>query len=361
MTAEYPTPEKLIRAEVRELDVYHVPSADGLVKLDAMENPYGWPPELVQGWLAAIRDVPLNRYPDPVARDLLPLMRAAMAVPDGAEILLGNGSDELIQILMTAVAGARRSVLAPEPGFVMYRLIARALGLNYVGVPLRSADFSLDLPALLKAVELHRPALIFLAYPNNPTGNLFNDSDIERILEAASGLVVIDEAYAPFANATWMPRLAQYPHLLILRTLSKLGLAGLRLGLLVGSSEWIREMDKVRLPYNINALTQRTAQFALEHNEVLLAQAEQIRAERGRLFGVLGALKGVTAYPSRANFILFRVHSVSAPAVYARLLDDGILIKQLHGAHPMLENCLRVTVGTPEENQRFLDSLAGVV
>ena len=345
--------EHWVRPEIRALSAYHVPEAAGLIKLDAMENPFPWPEELRAAWLERLRDVPLNRYPDPAGRELVARLREAMAIPADQAVLLGNGSDELIQIIALAVAVAGRSVLAPAPSFVMYEMIARFAGLDFVGVPLR-ADFSLDLPAMRAAIARHRPAVIFLAYPNNPTGNHWARADVEAVLDAAPGLVVVDEAYEPFADDSFMADLGRWPHLLVMRTLSKFGLAGLRLGYLCGPADWLSEFDKLRLPYNINVLTQVTAAFALEHKAVFDAQAEAIRAERARLAAALAALPGITVHPSAANFLLLRVPAGRADALHAGLRAAGVLVKNLSGAGGLLADCLRVTVGTPAENDALL-------
>ncbi|MCL4316142.1 MAG: histidinol-phosphate transaminase, partial [Gammaproteobacteria bacterium] len=329
----------LVRPEIRSLSAYHVPDAHGLVKLDAMENPYSWPEEIKQAWLEALRDAPLNRYPDPEAHALKDKLRAAQGVPAEAGLLLGNGSDELIQMLALALAQPGRVMLAPEPGFVMYRLIALWCGMNYVGVPLRN-DFTLDLDAMLEAIQRHQPALVFIAYPNNPTGNLFDEQALHRIIEQSPGLVVLDEAYHAFAGASFMPDVMRYPNLLVMRTLSKMGLAGLRLGLLAGHPNWLDEINKTRLPYNINVLTQLSVEFALRHVQIMENQARLICAERERLLAELGKLGGVTAYPSRANFILFRTAAGGAVQVFNALRQSGVLIKNLHGANPLLDDCL---------------------
>jgi len=354
-------PEEWIRPEIQALSAYHVAPAQGLIKLDAMENPYGWPPELVSAWLEDLRRVALNRYPDPAAQDLAAALRQVMAIPSETGLLLGNGSDELLQILTLAVGGPGRVIMAPEPGFAMYRLLAQVAGAKFVGIPLLADSFELDLQAMAEAIAQHRPALILLAYPNNPTGNLFDPQAIRKILEWAPGLVVIDEAYEPFAQASFMSELAQHPHLLILRTLSKLGLAGLRLGLLMGDESWLAQLDKLRLPYNINVLTQQTARFALRHWPVFLAQAQEIRHQRSLLQQELMRFPQLTVYRSRANFILFRTPARLATVIHTELLARGILIKCLHGAHPQLADCLRVTVGTPEENERFIAALADIL
>ena len=355
------TPLELIRPEIRALRAYQVPDASGLVKLDAMENPYGWPEGLKAEWLEVLRGAELNRYPDPQGRQVQEALRESMGIPPGMGLLLGNGSDELIQMLALTLAHPGRKVLSLDPGFVMYRLIALFAGMEYVGVPLQPNDFAIDLPAVLEAIELELPALTFIAYPNNPTGNLFEAQAIERIIEAAPGLVVVDEAYAPFTDASFLTRLGDWPNLLVLRTLSKMGLAGLRLGYLAGREEWLAEIDKTRLPYNVNCLTQASAAFALRHKAVLDAQTRLIRAERERLFDALARIPGLHPYPSEANFILLRLPAGRADACFTGLKAHGVLVKNLHGAHPLLADCLRVTVGTPQENSLFLAALAAVL
>ena len=350
-----------VRPEIRALSAYHVPDASGLIKLDAMENPYAWPDGLRTEWAELTRTLDVNRYPHPQAPALKEQLRVAMGVPEGAELLLGNGSDEIIQMIALALAGPERTVLTVEPGFVMYRMIAVFAGMRYCGVPLRPDDFALDLPALLEAIARQRPAVVFIAQPNNPTGNRFDETALVEVIQAAPGLVVIDEAYAPFTDATLLPRVGEWPNLAVMRTVSKMGLAGLRLGYLAGPAAWLNEFDKVRLPYNINVLTQRAAELALRHKPVLDAQTEAIRAERGRLHAALAAIDGVTPYPSEANFILLRVPAGRARAIFEGLRARGVLVKSLDGAHPLLADCLRVTVGTPDENAAFVAALREVV
>jgi histidinol-phosphate aminotransferase len=350
----------LIRPEIRALKAYHVPDARGLIKLDAMENPYSLPEPLRAQWLNALAHVEINRYPDPGAHVLRARLRDALAVPVGMELMLGNGSDELIQILLMAVARPGAAVLAPTPTFVMYEMIASFLGLRFVGVPLQP-DFALDRAAMLAAMATHRPAAVFLAYPNNPTGNLFDRADIDAILEAAPGLVVVDEAYHAFAGDSYLCNLPDRDNLLVMRTLSKQGLAGLRLGVLAGAPAWLGEFDKLRLPYNINSLTQASATFALAHAEVLDEQAACIRADREALYESLRARPGITVWPSRANFLLFRPERVPAREVFEGLRARGVLIKNLDPAGGLLKRCLRVTVGTPAENALFLEALGQLV
>ena len=348
------TPERLIRPEILALNAYHVPPASGLIKLDAMENPYRLPQELRDEIARAVADAEINRYPDAGAQQLKAGIRQVVDLPPGMDILLGSGSDEIIQIRALAVAQPGAVLLSVEPSFVMYRMIALFAGMEYVGVPLRE-DFSLDLEAMLSAIKRDQPALVFLAYPNNPTGNLFDAAAVRQIIAAAPGLVGLDEAYYAFASDSFIPQLAHYENLLVMRTFSKLGMAGLRVGFLAGSAVWLSQLEKLRLPYNVGVLPQVVASKLLQHHDVLLAQAERIKQERGRLLNDLQAMSGVQAYPSEANFILFRV--AGATAVFAELKRRGVLIKNLDGGHPALLDCLRVTVGTPEENAKFIAAL----
>ncbi|WP_081911384.1 histidinol-phosphate transaminase [Thioalkalivibrio sp. ALJ1] len=351
------TPDALMRPEVLAQPAYQVADATGLIKLDAMENPHPWPGALEDAWLEALRDPQLNRYPDAQALGLAGQVRAAHGVPEAAGLMFGNGSDELIQILITAIAGSGRPVLAPEPTFVMYGVLARALGVPFVGVPL-NADFTLDLAAMREAMAEHNPAVVFLAYPNNPTGTLDDAATVEAVVDANPGVTVFDEAYAPFAAHSFLSRVGADDGLMVMRTVSKLGLAGARLGYLAGTPAWIDALDRLRLPYNINTLTQRSVAFALEHRAALDAQARGIVEERGRLTERLAATVGVErVFPSQANFILFRVRAGQGHATFAALRAAGILIKDVGRAHPLLADCLRVTVGRPDENDAFLGAL----
>lgn len=334
---------------------YHVADSHGMVKLDAMENPYPLPEALRAEVAALAAGAALNRYPDPAGEQLKERLRQAMNIPEGMALLLGNGSDEIIQVLTLAISKPGAVVMSVEPSFVMYRMLAAAGGVRYVGVPLKP-DFTIDGPALLAAIEQYRPALLWLAYPNNPTGNLFDRDLVERVIRASPGLVVVDEAYHAFAGDSFLPELDRHPNLLVMRTLSKLGLAGLRLGFLAGPPAWLDQFDKLRLPYNINVLTQLVCEAVLSHPEVLDAQARALVEARGELTQALGRLPGVTVYPSAANFLLFRVPG--AVMVFESLKARGVLIKKLAGAHPLLADCLRVTVSTPQENRMFLDALA---
>ncbi|HUQ25873.1 MAG TPA: histidinol-phosphate transaminase [Burkholderiales bacterium] len=344
-------PQDLIRPEIVSLTAYHVPPSSGMVKLDAMENPYALPEPLRRELAERLARVDLNRYPDPGATALRELIARRMRVPAGMEILLGNGSDDLIQIITFALARPGSTMMYPAPTFVMYRINAVLAGMKGEPVPLR-ADFSLDAGAFIERMKALKPALVFIAYPNNPTGVLYPEAEVAQIVRAAPGLVVIDEAYHAFAGASFLPRLAEFPNLVVLRTVSKLGLAGIRLGYLAGRPEWIEQLNKVRQVYNVNVLTQAAAEFMLERLEVLEEQAARILAERESLGRGLAKLPGVTVFPSAANFFLLRVPD--AARVDAALKNQGVLVKNLH---PGLAQCLRVTVGTPDENRILLTAL----
>jgi histidinol-phosphate aminotransferase len=345
------TPEQLVRPEVLVLSAYHVPESLGMVKLDAMENPYSLPPELRRELAERLAQVDLNRYPEPNPRRLRELIARKMAVPPGMEVLLGNGSDDLIQIITLALARPGAAMMFPAPTFVMYAMNAALTGMRAVAVPLRD-DFSLDREAFVARMREVRPALVFLAYPNNPTGLLYRPADVEAIIRAAEGLVVVDEAYHAFAAASFLPRLAEFPNLVVLRTLSKVGLAGIRLGYLAGRPAWLEQFNKVRQVYNVNVLTEAAAAFVLEHLDVLEAQAARIRADRAALAEALAAMAGVAVFPSSANFLLVRVGD--AARTFEALRRQGVLVKNLH---PGLAGCLRITVGTPDENRILLSAM----
>jgi len=348
------TPEQLVRPEVLALKAYHVADAGGMVKLDAMENPYSLPEPMRSQLGEVLARVDMNRYPDPSARKLRELIARKFDVPAGMELLLGNGSDDLIQIVTLALARPGAAVMYPDPTFVMYKMNAVFTAMKAVPVALRP-DFSLDAGAFIERLRAERPALVFLAYPNNPTGVLYREEDVVAILREAEGVVVLDEAYHVFAQKSFMPRLAEFPNLVVMRTASKLGLAGIRLGYLAARREWVEQFNKVRQAYNVNVLTQAAAMFVLERLDVLEEQAARVRAERSTMGERLAELPGVTVFPSQANFFLVRVPD--ADKAYEGLRRHGVLVRNFNGAHPLLAQCLRVTVGTAEENRILLASL----
>ncbi len=343
-----------IRQDVQSMHAYAIQDAKGMVKLDAMENPFSLSPELQKQLGDRLGALALNRYPG----DRTNVLRAQLAqyaqMPEGFDIMLGNGSDELITLVSVACDVPDATFMAPVPGFVMYAMSAQLQGLNFLGVPL-TANFELDEPAMLKAIAEHKPAVVYLAYPNNPTGTLWDADAIERIVVAQGqqgGIIVMDEAYQPFASQTYMDRIAQHGHVLLMRTLSKFGLAGVRLGYMVGPQALIAEIDKVRPPYNISVLNCECALFALEHADVFAAQAVQIRQERDKLCQILAVLPGVQVFPSQANMLLVRMPD--ATKCFEGMKTKGILVKNVSKMHPLLNNCLRLTVGTPAENAQML-------
>ncbi|WAW09064.1 histidinol-phosphate transaminase [Oxalobacter vibrioformis] len=348
--------ENIIRPDVRALDAYHVPDSAGYLKLDAMENPYRLPENMQKKLGEHLAEVALNRYPVPSYTELKAKIRETLGIPPGYDVIVGNGSDELIVIVSTALArqDRRAKVLAPVPTFVMYALSAQFAGMEFVGIPLK-ADFSLDMDAMLDAIRVQRPSVLYLAYPNNPTGNLFDLEDMLALIEAMKdiGIVISDEAYQPFAQTSMMSYLPKYPNLVVMRTVSKLGLAGVRLGYMSASSELLAEFDKVRPPYNVNVLTEAAVTFALDHIDVFNRQAAALRGERETLSAALSALPGIEVLPSSANFVLVRLEN--ADTVFEKLLAKKILIKNVGKMHILLDNCLRITVGTPEENKQFLE------
>ncbi|HNW65083.1 MAG TPA: histidinol-phosphate transaminase [Piscinibacter sp.] len=349
--------DRVVRRDVQGMHAYAVQPSAGFVKLDAMENPYALPEALQRELGERLGRVAINRYPGPRVAELADRLATHMQVPAGCRLMLGNGSDELISLLALACDVPGNTILAPLPGFVMYEMSAKLQGLKFVGVPL-TANFELDETAMLAAIEQHRPAITYIAYPNNPTANLFDDGVIDRIVAAVGaqqGLVVFDEAYQPFSSKTWMQRMGQHEHVLVMRTLSKFGLAGVRLGYMAGAAALIDEIDKVRPPYNISVLNAEATLFALEHADEFARQAAILCEERARLQKALAAMAGVTAFPSEANMILVRVPD--AKRAFEGMKQRGVLVKHIAGLHPLLANCLRLTVGTPEENTLMIDAL----
>jgi len=348
---------RVIRQDVQSTHGYAIQPSAGLVKLDAMENPFRLPIPLQHQLGERLARVAINRYPAQCAADVAAALSRYVELPAGCKLMLGNGSDELIDMLSVACNVKGAAILAPEPGFVMYRVSAQLRGLRFAGVPLTS-EFELDEAAVLAAIERERPALTYIAYPNNPTCNLWDDAVIDRIVAAVGaqdGLVVFDEAYQPFSSRTWMQRMAAHDHVLVMRTLSKFGLAGVRLGYLCGHGAVIDEVEKVRPPYNVSALNAEATLFALEHADEYARQAAVLRAERERLQAALRTLSAVHAYPSEANMILVRVPD--AKRIFDGMKAHGVLVKNVSALHPLLTNCLRITVGTPQENTLMIDAL----
>lgn len=346
---------EMIREDIRALTAYAVADVpENFIKLDAMELPYRFPPELSEKLAAELATAQINYYPNPATCGLQAALRQTFNIPESARIALGNGSDELIQLITMLMAKPGSTMLAIEPSFVMYRHNAALYGMKYVGVPL-NADFTLNLPAVLEAIREHRPSLIFLAYPNNPTGVVFQHEEVQAVIEAAPGLVVIDEAYGAFSSNSFLPNAGSVENLIVLRTLSKVGFAGLRLGYASGSPVVMNELVKIVPPYNMNQLSLTAAKFALKHFDWVLEKIALLKTERARLTEAFRTLPNAEVFPSEANFITVRLPD--APTVFNALKENGILIKKLDGTHPLLSGCLRFTVGTPEQNQAVLKVL----
>ena len=360
---------RFIRPDVQAMHAYAVQHSVGMVKLDAMENPFTLSPELQAKLGARLGAVAINRYPGARIDDLKSAIARYVDLPAGLGLMLGNGSDELISLLSMACAIRGAKVLAPEPGFVMYGMSAQFQGLSYIGVPL-TADFELDEPAMSAAIAQHEPAIVYIAYPNNPTANLWDADTIRRLITQVStygGLVVMDEAYQPFSSKSWLDEIRQHPndnaHVVLMRTLSKFGLAGIRLGYMLASTALINEVDKLRPPYNVSVLNAECALFALEHTDVFAAQAATICVEREALFQALQQLPGVTAFASQANMMVLRFNGNTATDMDAAnrafevLKAHHVLVKNVSKMHPLLANCLRLTIGTPQENTQLLAAL----
>lgn len=351
-----------IRPDVCAMQPYHVQPAAGMIKLDAMENPFPLPQPLQQALGERLGALALNRYPGERTQLLQQRLLDYAQAPQGAAIVLGNGSDELISLLALACAQPGAKVLAPLPGFVMYGMSAQLQGLEFVGVDL-TPDFDLDVSAMCAAIAEHRPAITYLAYPNNPTATLWAEDKVQAVIDAAAqvgGIVVMDEAYQPFASRTWLDVMRAEPqrnaHVLLMRTLSKFGLAGVRLGYMIGPQALVAQVDKVRPPYNVSVLNCEAALFALEHAEVFAQQAQELRAQRGLLLAALQDMPGVEqVWPSEANMVLLRVRD--AARTQAGMKARGVLIKNVSALHPLLANCLRLTVGSAEENSQMLLAL----
>lgn len=343
----------MIRNDIKSLSAYHVPDSSGLIKLDAMENPFSMPADLREKWADTLSKVEINRYPD---AEMLAL-REKIAAHEGVnadQVLLGNGSDEIIQMILMAVVPG--TCVVPGPTFVMYNLISQWLKRPVATVPL-AKDFTLVIDQFLQVCAREKAEVAFLACPNNPTGNMWKEEKIAKIANDFDGLLVIDEAYGPFAERSHTGLIA--PNVVVLRTYSKVGWAGLRLGYLLGDASTIAQLNKVRMPYNVNALTQASASFLLDHFDVFEAQAAIIREERERLSQELASIASVEVFSSQTNFVLIRVPD--APATFEALKVAGILIKSMHGADPMLANCLRITVGSREENDAVLTAMKEIL
>lgn len=338
--------KSLVRPNIRNLAAYNAKEIPSRVKLDANESPYGF--DITDEILKSIKT---NRYPDPEAKTLKKIIAKNLRL-NPENILFGNGSDELIYYLTIVFGGP---VLYPVPTFSMYGIISQALGEKRIEVPLDN-EFDLDTDRILSLIKKEKPGIIFLSSPNNPTGNCFSADSILKILESTS-LVVIDEAYQPFSSEKgFLPMLNDYKNLAILRTLSKIGFAGLRIGFMIADKEIINAVNKVRLPFNLNSISQAVAAALLKNPNTIKLHIGLITSERERLLNELWKIKGIKPYPSEANFILFKVKN--SDKIYYRLLKKGVLVRNMKG---VVNGCLRVTVGTRKENNIFIKALKEVI
>ena len=344
---------QIIRADILAMTAYKVTEVPAdCIKLDAMESPYEYSDELKAELAKELANAPLRLYPTPYARGLPDAIRALHKIDAGADILLGTGSDELIRLLTMLTGQAGSTMLALEPSFVMYRVNAEFFGLEFIGVPLRP-DFTMDLDAMLAAIQQHQPALVFVAYPNNPTGGRFAREKVEAIIAATPGIVVVDEAYGAFSSDSFLSQAGKIPNLVVLRTLSKIGFAGLRIGYACGPAAIIDELKKIIPPYNMNQLSLCAAEFALQYQPFINENISRLKGERERMRTALHAYPCIQDFASEANFLTLRVPD--AQALFDKLYAQNILIKKLHGMHPLLDQCVRITIGLPEQNQKVLN------
>ncbi len=342
------------REDLRSLEGYHSPQLDVAVRLNTNESPYAPPREFVEAWTESLAGIPLNRYPDRDAREL----RAALGTQIGQPVerlFCANGSNEVLQTLLLTYGGAGRAAVVFEPTYALHSHIARISG-TAVAIGERRADFTVDADGARSLIVGLRPAVVFLCSPNNPTGTVEPRSTIEALLEVSPGLVVVDEAYGEFADRSAIELVAEDRRLVVVRTYSKVwSLAALRLGFCVAPSWVVRELEKVILPYHLPAPSQLAGTAALRYAAEMDERVSALVRERERLEAELAGVDGITLYPSGANFLLLRAHG-DGHALWERLVERGVLVRDF-SSWPRLEHCLRVTVGTPEENDAFLAAL----
>jgi histidinol-phosphate aminotransferase len=351
----------LPRDDLRALDGYHSPQVDVDVRLNTNESPYAPPPAFVERWLGALHDVEWNRYPDRAATGLRRALGSFLGQPP-EQLLCGNGSNEILQTLLLTYGGAGRAALMFEPTYALHSQIARGTGTGVVTGE-RRADYSIDAADAAALVRKQRPAIVFVCSPNNPTGTVEPRETVERLAGAAAdvgALLVVDEAYGEFAPHSALDLVADEVPLAVVRTYSKVwSLAGLRLGFVVAPVWMISELEKVLLPYNLSVPTQLAGALALEFVSDMEMRVASLVEERGRLFAALAATEGIEVCPSGANFLLFRV-SGDAHELWKRLLAQEVLVRDF-SSWPRIEGCLRVTVGTPAENDAFLAALGAAL
>lgn len=345
--------EEVVREEIRNLKPYEVKDFPVRIKLDANESTYSLPEEFQERLLYEIKDIAFNRYPDPHAMKLKEVISKELGI-EMDELLIGNGSDELIQSVIIAFGESKAKVLFPIPTFAMYEILSKALGKIPIKVPLND-EWDLDLDMITKFLKEEYPKITFLSFPNNPTGNCFSIDKVLEIIDLSKGIVVLDEAYYDFSKKTFIHYLKDLKNLIILRSLSKIGLAGLRVGIMIANRELIEQLIKVQLPYNVNIISQVISGFILRHKEIINHQIQLTIKEREKLFVSMKKLEGIIPFPTDSNFILFK-EKRDASYIWRSFLEHGILIKNLDSME-RLKNCLRVTIGKEQENREFLKVL----
>jgi len=355
MERELTNPEQFVRPSIRELVPYETKHMPECIRLDANENPFPWPAGMREALFS--EKLAFNRYPDGMGQDIRTRI-ADYTSTSPEEILIGNGSDELIQLILLTFGGLGKSLVIHPPTFGMYQIAARLTDTTVVQVPLLNG-LDLDTEQMLKAAQIPEAQVIIVCNPNNPTGSLFPREDILRLVQESGKIVVVDEAYAEFSGETLIPEIKNYPNLVIMRTFSKaFGLAGLRLGYLIGQSKTIAFINKVRAPFNVNSFSQRAGILALDYLNEYQGQIQQIKAETQRLQEALNLIPNLTVYPTRANFFLLRPEDPDRWAM--ELQKRGFLVRNM-GVLPTLGKCLRVSAGLPEENEELIRAVREIV
>jgi histidinol-phosphate aminotransferase len=347
----------LVCEKIKSLKAYHVETVENGIKLHANENPYPPSPELLKKILARFEKLNLNRYPDPDCKTLKEAISTRIGVPTN-QLVIGNGSDELIQNLMQVFCNEGDRIAFPDPTFAMYAITAKGMGLKVHTFPLND-NWDFKATPLIERLNASHARIVFISYPNNPTGNCFSRTEIQKLVENFEGIVVLDEAYYDFSGQSFLSQMKDHNNLVVLRSLSKIGLAGLRVGYGIFPSTLVDEVNKVRLPYNSNSISQIGATELMNNFETVQKQINSIKEERTRLLDELAKIKSITAFPSDANFILFKA-SHDGESIYRNLIKNGVLVRNL-GAHPRLKNCMRVTIGTKAENDQFLNRLTKAI
>jgi histidinol-phosphate aminotransferase len=349
--------DNLVRPNVKSLKAYHVDNHDCKIKLHANENPFPLPTEILDLISCSFKNFQFNRYPDPGCQQLRKAISTATDIP-AQNLVVGNGSDELLQLILQVFCEPGDGVAFPDPSFAMYSILAKSMDLKPVPFSLNDQwDFKAD--SFLEIAEQTKTKVVFFSFPNNPTGNCFSSEEIEKTLDNFQGIVVLDEAYYDFAQKTFKNRLETNNNLIVLRSLSKIGLAALRVGFAAASPLIVEELNKIRLPYNSNSVSQMVANEVLNQFHLIQKQIDLIIQERTHLFEELSKLNEIEVFPSDSNFLLFKT-SQNSGEVFQKLAQKDILLRDL-SSHPKLKNCLRVTIGTPDENSNFLQEIEKIL